>query len=137
MRLVLRGAKRGCQALLQHPAEFPREQTDEDVPAGPTFLADEDRAHFQQPGLQRAEVVFDVREVLIASMSRWRIEEGRGHVGLQDITTRKLHGLFLRCRIAVDRETAPVETQRDDTRELVVLDPRLQMPQPGFELATW
>src|SRR5215831_1332236 len=136
MRLVLRGAKRGCQALLQRPTEFQREQTYEDVPAGPTFLADEERAHFQQPGLQRAEVVFDERAVLIASLSRLRIEEGRGHVGLQDITTRKLHGLFLRCRIAVEREAAPVETQRDDTRELVALDPRLQMPQPGFGLAT-
>src|SRR5262247_499473 len=132
MRLVLRRAQRGCQALLTRPDEFQREPTDEDVPAGPTFLADEDRAHFQQPGLQRAAVVFDGREVLIASMSRLRIEQGRGHVGLKDRTTRQLPGLFLRCRIAVDREAAPSETPRDDTRELVALAPRLPMPPPGF-----
>src|SRR5262249_60880487 len=99
MRLVLRGAKRGCQALLQHPAEFQREQTYEDVPAGPTFLADEDRAHFQQPGLQRAEVVCDVREALRASMSRVRIEQAIGHLALKDVTTRKLHCRFYRCLI--------------------------------------
>ena len=46
MRRVLRRAKRGRQAPLQLSAEFQREQTHEDVTAGPPFLADEDRTYF-------------------------------------------------------------------------------------------
>src|SRR6266571_3894048 len=86
MRRVLRGAKCSRQAPLQLSAEFQCEQTHEDMTAGPPFLTDEDRAHFQQPGLHRAEVIFDVRQVLIARVGRVRIEQGRGHVGLEDIT---------------------------------------------------
>src|SRR5215831_2909293 len=112
MRLVLRGAKRGRQAPLQLAAEFQREQTHEDMPAGPTFLANKDRAHFQQAGLHGAKVVFDMREVLIAIVGCLRIEQGRGHIGLEDITARQLQGLLLCCRIAVDREAASVKTYR-------------------------
>src|SRR2546428_9010603 len=86
MRRVLRGAKCSRQAPLQLSAAFQCEQTHEDMTAGPPFLTDEDRAHFQQPGLHRAEVIFDVRQVLIARVGRVRIEQGRGHVGLEDIT---------------------------------------------------
>ncbi len=86
MRRVLRGAKCSRQAPLQLSAEFQCEQTHEDMTAGPPFLADEDRTYFQQPGLHRAEVVLDVRQVLIARVGRVRIEQGRGHVGLEDIT---------------------------------------------------
>jgi len=136
LRLVLRGATRGCQALWQRPAEFQREQTDDDGPAGPTFLADEERAPCQHPGLQRADVGFDVRAVLRASLSRVRIEPGSGHVGLQDRTTRPLPGLFWRCRSAVDREAAPSETPRDATRARGALAPRLPRPPPGCGWAT-
>ena len=136
MRRVLRRAKGGRQAPLQLSAEFQREQTHEDVAAGPPFLADEDRTHVQQPGLHRAAVVFDVRQVLIACVGRVRIKQGWGHVGLEDITARQLHGVLWRCRSTVDREAAPVKTYRDDVGELVALDPGAHVPQPGRGLAT-
>ena len=137
MRRVLRGTKRRRQAALQLSAAFQREQTHDDMTAGAPCLADEDRTYFQHPGLHRAEVVFDVRPVLRAIGGRLRIEQGRGHVSLEDRTARQRHGGLLRCRLTVDREAAPVTMPRDDVGELVALDPGVPLPSPGRGVATW
>ena len=136
MRRVLRGAQHSRQAPLQLAAALQREQTHEDRTAGPPCLADEDRTYVQQPGRHRADVVCDVRQVLRAIVGRVRIAQGRGHVSLEDIPARQLHGVLWRCRITVDREAAPVKTDRDDGGKLVALDPGVHLPQPGRGVAT-
>src|SRR5262245_48763635 len=87
------------QAPLQLPTKFQGEQTDKHVAAGPGVLADKDGAHLQQARLQPADVLFDLRQVLIAIMGGLRIEELRRDIGLQDKTASQLQALLMSNRI--------------------------------------
>src|SRR5262247_2732048 len=119
--LVFRGATRTSQTALQLPTEFQGQHTDKDMAAGAGVLADKDGAHLQQARLQHANVLFDLRQGLIAIMGGLRIEYLSRDIGLQDITAGQLQELLVSGCINGECDLTLIEGQRHDRPELVAL----------------